>query len=296
MSSLFKPMAVTFTGLTADEHLLDVQQLGHSLVGFGRAANTVTHFYLNGQVVADSRLYQVRVYAGPPRENGVLYEFLALMATSQLPLYAPLLLEMAETVLPVLWRALIERLLGRNAESDKMIELLMQMVASNDDFRRQVHDGQMADKAWLQKHIDKLTEATRNPMAEATTPVGRSCRRETLHPDTPYAVEIDEAAAQSLRSKGELQVEESRTLELLLHAVNLDTGAARAEIVGQEGQVFPVKISDPLLSQTGNPYTRALHTRTALAVVAKPTTKDGQLVKLFVSDAAVSTSRATIIH
>jgi hypothetical protein len=47
------------------------------------------------------------------------------------------------------------------------------------------------------------------------------------------------------------------------------------------------KITDPALEHHGNIYTAALNEGSTLRVIAKPTLKEGEINRLFISDAEV---------
>lgn len=281
---LFQPTLVTFTGLYADDNIIEVQQLGRSLHGLSKLANGITQFYLNGSVIRDSRLFTVRVYTGPPQKNGVALELVAIMQSGQLPLYAPILLQMAENFLPKIWRAVVEIALNQSSNEERMLDAIIDLAQRHDEFAREVHAGHMRDKTWLQDHISQITEASRQALADTAAPVGRSCRREQVYPQDLDGVNIDEAVAQSLKSKGEIQVEEARQMTLVMHAVNVDTGSGRAEVVGEPG-LLSIKITDPALAVPENVYTQSLDRQVPITATAKPTIRDGAINRLYISDA-----------
>jgi len=284
LEPIIKPAIVTYTGLYADDHVVDVQDLGRSLIGLGRVANSVTHFWLYGEVVKDSRLFRVRHYAGPPQKNGVLYELAALMAQGQLPIFAPLLCELADAVLPHIWQAMIHRATGRGGEMHKALDLAHDTIVRYDDFARSVHDGHMADKRWLQDHVDSLTDANRRSMVEIPAPVGRSCNKETVWVGSVSPTEIDEPTAQVLRSKEPLQVGDTATYEAVLEAVDTTNGSCKFTVSG-DGKQTKGKITDPALANPENVYTRALDTKRSVVLTGKPVTKDGKIVQIYISDA-----------
>ncbi|MEQ8321417.1 MAG: hypothetical protein RH946_14200 [Rhodospirillales bacterium] len=282
---VFKPTIVTYRGHYADDHLVDGRELGSSLSGFTRTANVITNFYLDGKINLHPNSQKVRYYVGVPKENGVLYELIALMQTGHLPVYTPALIELASEFLPAIWRAIIEKSLGRRSESEAMLEIIKEMAERKDEFASKVHDGHMRDKAWLQDHIDQLSGKMRTSLEDAATPVGRSVKSEKLWPGQEFETEIDEQAADVLRSRGADQVGDQVNMILRLRAVNLDTGSGQAEIVGEEGNKLFVKITDPALQTPENIYSHSLDQQTAIHATVKPTLRDGEIAKIFISDA-----------
>ena len=66
--------------------------------------------------------------------------------------------------------------------------------------------------------------------------------------------------------------------------INTETGHCILTVEGFDKQVRG-KINDPVLSTPNVVYTRALNDRTPLQISAKPVKKDGQIYRLFISDA-----------
>ncbi|MCK6450753.1 MAG: hypothetical protein L6R19_07835 [Alphaproteobacteria bacterium] len=210
---IFRPIPLEYAGLYADDSLVDAQQLGESLVGLSRVSNSLIHFWLAGQVSRDPRLYQVRVYVGPPKAGSLIYEVMALMATGSLPLYAPLLCELAETVLPKIFGSVINWRIGRKAEADKMLDQIADITKSHGEFARDVHQGHLRDKAWLQEHVTKLTSLLTPALQKVPEPVGQSCRTIAFGRALVTApVVIDEPIAEVLKSKEPLEVGDMSTL------------------------------------------------------------------------------------
>ncbi|VFU08478.1 conserved protein of unknown function [Methylocella tundrae] len=102
--------------------------------------------------------------------------------------------------------------------------------------------------------------------------------------DRPRALPIDEPVAEALRSRGELTVGESREYRVRLEGVFKTNGACRVRLLDLD-KIVVGKITDPSVGSAGNVYTRALNDGAELIVVAKPTMKDGNINRLFISDA-----------
>lgn len=77
---LFEPIPIAYRGLFADQHFVDAQQFGQSLIGTSKIANSVCHELLFERVTHDPRKYHVRFCVGPSRENGLLQEIFAALS------------------------------------------------------------------------------------------------------------------------------------------------------------------------------------------------------------------------
>lgn len=280
---LFPAIPVEYGGLYT-ESLMDVQDLGISLQGLGKLANGIVHFYLHGQVARDARLYQVRVFAGPPKRGSILYDIIGLIVTGQLPLYAPLLCDLAETFVPRIMRGVIDLAVGRHSNTEQTIDKLIELANNHDAFARQVHEGHMRDKEWLKEHIDALAQQNHAPLRELVRPVGTSCRQIKFGNErvTDAAV-VDEPEAEALASKEKLEVGDTRQFRGTFEGVDTTNGVCKIKIDGGE-DVLRGKITDPALINVQNVYTHSLDTKRPIIITAKPVTKDGEIVRLFISD------------
>lgn len=281
---LFGRIPVEYGGLFASDHLIDVQALGLSLQGLGKLGNSVVHFYLSGEVIHDPRLYQVRVFAGPPKRGSVLYDIMALMVNHQLPLYAPQLCEMAEKFIPLIVRGVVDVTIGRKSDVNHVVDKFAEIAAQHIEFARQVHEGHMRDKAWLQEHIAMLAEQQRAPLRQLVNPVGRSCRQIKFGDENiTEAAVVDEAQADVIESKDDVELGDMRQLKGVLEAVDTITGSCKI-LLDNSDDVLRGKITDPALSNKQNIYTHSLDTKQPIIISAKPVTKDGKIVRLFISD------------
>lgn len=282
--SIFRPIPVEYQGLQADDAYLDAQQLGRSLVGLGRISNSTLHFYFEGSVSTDARLFRSRFYVGPPKEGSIIYELVALAAVGSLPLYFSLLCEIADLYVPKVISALIFWRIGRRQEFEKVLDELLQISARHEEFAHDIHQGHMMDKAWLQQHITDLARALIPAMRELPDPIGKSCKEMKIGSAEVVAepVTIDEPTAQVLQSKEELIVADTRQFRGLLLGVDTINGSCRLEI---EGGVVRGKITDPALGVAENVYTHALDTQRHVLITAKPVLHEGEIKRLYISDA-----------
>jgi hypothetical protein len=96
---------------------------------------------------------------------------------------------------------------------------------------------------------------------------------------------IDEPVAQALRSKGEMEVADEMETTMTIRSLNLDTGTGSADWDGEEGGRISIKVTDPALALPKNVYSGSLDGQIPIAVTAKPVLKDGEISRLYVSDA-----------
>jgi len=97
---------------------------------------------------------------------------------------------------------------------------------------------------------------------------------------------IDDATAEVIRSREPLTVGNSNTYRVKLEGVFKTNGACRVRIT-ENNRIVSGKITDPSVGTPGNVYTQALNDAAELVVTAKPTLKDGEIKRLFISDAKI---------
>jgi hypothetical protein len=278
---VFEPIRIVYRGLFADQHLVDAQQFGRSLVGTSKIANSILHELLTQQVTHDPRKFRVRFCVGPSRENGLLQEIIAVVVTG-LPLFTPFVTKIGRVFVEEMSKAMIYSVLKRPSDVNKALEVIGKQSEQYSELARSMHEGHMTDKAWLQELVTELVREHRRPLRELPDPVGRTVRTMTLGKENPII--IDEPTAEVLRSHEGLELGDTVECDVELVGVFKNNGACRIKLLGSDKVVLG-KISDPALDQPNNIYTRALNEGRALRVVAKPTLKDGQLYKLFITSA-----------
>lgn len=280
---VFRAIPVEYSGLFSDDHYIDLQEFGTSLQGLGKLSNSVVDFYLHGRV-ADPRVYRVRLFAAPPTKSSVLVDIVGVMVGSNLNLYSTLLCDMAtEMVIPLIKSVIFKRL-KRDDLMDKALDHIVTLSAQNTDFAKQVHEGHMTDKAWLQGHIDKLTERNSGALKELVRPVGSTCRQITVgRLDGEPPVAIGEAEAQAITSREELTVDDLKEYRGIFKGVDKTNGTCKFLPMGGDEEL-PGKITDPALINPQNPYTHSLDTDQAITIKAKAVLKNGNIVRLFISD------------
>ena len=126
--SIFESLPIRYQGLFADDHFVDAQQFGKSLIGASRLAKSSCHFFLFGEVADNRTNYPVRFYVGPSKENGYLQELFAMMSSGLLPLFTPTVLKIAHEYIQKLIEAVVKILLGQ--KSDSSTQLLSEVLSS----------------------------------------------------------------------------------------------------------------------------------------------------------------------
>ena len=229
-----------------------------------------------------------KYYVGPSKENGLLQELIAAMNSGLMPVLSPILLKTAKIVIEKLFDAVVKSALNQKSEAATAIEVVHDLAMRHQEFAQQVHAGHMQDKVWLQDVVGQLLNENRL-VRQVPEPVGRSVRQMIVG-GTGQGTLIDEPSAEVLRSTVEMEVGDTAMYEVEIEGVFKTNGACRVRLL-DGGRVVAGKITDPALDTPGNKYTAALNEGAVLRVTAKPTLKDGELHRLFISDAELLQGR-----
>jgi hypothetical protein len=151
------------------------------------------------------------------------------------------------------------------------------IVHTNDNLAR------MHDK--LIDTLPKLASATRGHGAQLVVPVGNTCKSLTQFDTPEQRIVINEPEAEVIRGGNRMEIAEmAEFLCTRISEINLETGHCILSVDGIDGAISG-KISDPALSEPNNIYTQALNNQSKFSFSAKPVKKDGEIIRLYVSDA-----------
>ncbi|UEM13648.1 hypothetical protein CIT37_42770 [Bradyrhizobium ottawaense] len=283
---LFEPIPIAYRGLLADQHFVDAQQFGRSLIGATKLANSICHELFWENITHDPRSYHIRFCVGPSRENGLLQEIFAISNSGQLPLYSPILITVAKKFIELSIKAVIDKVLSKK-DSNNAVDRIHELAMTHHEFAKQVHEGHMRDKAWLQRMITTMARENRASIRQLPDPVGRTVNHMQIG-GASVANVIDEPAAEVLRSPDMLSLGEKEEYVVRIHGVFKTNGACRVEILNApKKKIVSGKIADDELLKPGNIYTRALNEGLTLRVVAQPTIKDRKINRLFITQGEI---------
>ncbi|MBP2431497.1 hypothetical protein [Bradyrhizobium elkanii] len=284
---LFEPIPIAYRGLLADQHFVDAQQFGRSLIGTTKLANSICHELFWENITHDPRSYHIRFCVGPSRENGLLQEIFAISNSGQLPLYSPILITVAKKFIELSIKAVIDKVLSKK-DSNNTVDRIHELAMAHNEFAKQVHEGHMRDKAWLQRMITTMARENRASVRQLPDPVGRTVNHMQIG-DSSVATVIDEPAAEVLRSPDTLSLGDKEEYVVRIHGVFKTNGACRVEILNEpKKKIVSGKIADDELGKPGNIYTRALNEGLPLKVLAQPTIRDGKINRLFITHGEIA--------
>jgi hypothetical protein len=223
---------------------------------------------------------------GPAKENGYVQDLFAFASSGQLPLFSPLIIHVAKNLTELIFDAIVKAGAGRKDEMRAALAIISSMAENDHAIAKQLLNGNLQNQHWMQTRIEELTSEGRSALRDATEPVGKSVQTMRFG-EQAETLTIDEPVAVALRSRGEISAGHNTTYRVKFEGVFKTNGACRVRLLDYD-IVVPGRVTDPAVTLDENLYIRALADGTELIVMAKPTLKDGQITKLFISDALVA--------
>lgn len=264
--------SIRYEGGNADEHMLELSQLGQSLQGFARVLAVCSHLANTGKYNKQYDSLSVRVYAAPVQEHHC-YEVLTVI--KDIALSKELWSGFGGVAVTLLTQYVFGR---RSAEEMKYLsEALKQSLGQN---------ASMADR--LLTTIDRMAEALQPAAKQALAPVGNSCQSIGIYKpgeEKPFMV-LDQGTKNALNHGPDVQITELKTFVGVISEMDMETGGCRVTVEGLEGAGrITATITDPVGRSAGNPYALAMAKAMPITFSAKAEVDpDGNILRLYISD------------
>lgn len=292
MTGVAGHMDVKYDGGDADRHLLDSAQYARSVDGSGRLYRLVSHYCLHGEVLSGKKQSDLRCFSAPPREGSFDSTLVILTAlTHQYPAFNDVYKKAFDWLVAKVMGHIKEALSG-SSNVKELVDVIKEQAKSSSELNTLLANGLIKANDNLASLHEKmmvsipgLIEAAKSPMRAALAPVGKSCNQITQFSDSEHPVVISEPEALAIRSDGDVVVGDPGDYVVTrIYSLSVDSGVCRVEIEGYAG-TYHGKINDVALTQPNNPYTQALNRHEPLKVRARPVFKDGELHRLFITEA-----------
>ncbi|QPH53924.1 hypothetical protein [Pontivivens ytuae] len=271
-----------YDGRAAAEHHVDMRQLGESLIGLDRIANTGLIALSDYRFPKQRERFPLNIVAEKPQAGS-----LEIVATLQSvgPVVMPLVHDMfRDRAKAILWDWTSWVFLmagGRESDAAGHFNKLAELT-------KEIHQGrfesEQANRDFMLEVLDKVLPATK----KAVSPVGYTADELIIpQPDNPSVLtRIDHPTADVIRSGGQLEIGDMATFVVRVDALTRHNRTVRLELEGDEGRYITGFVSDPLFDEVENMYLSALANRGWIAVTAKPgLARDQSVRRLYISDA-----------
>lgn len=265
-------LTIRYQGASADQHQVDLRDLGRSLVGIERLLAYGLFSMDTGRLPHKREALPFNIHATQAHEG--CFEIGVVLTAGAA--FAPGIHEMYITgASKVLWTYLsgVFRMTSGDEQASK--ELVSQALDN-------------LDKSDERRHLEMMelirTPTIQNHAGAAVAPIGISC-------DTMIVVsqgqetEIDFAMAEAIRSKGKRRTGARRTMTVVVDGIihhNRQLRVYLGELEGREGPLVAY-VRDSAIKQVPNVYARAAARRLPIVVTARPNfSQDGSVHSLVI--------------
>lgn len=291
MKDIVNPLSMKYIGNETDTNVIDAIQFGESIGGAGRIYTSVAHFCTFGEILQPRASSELRCYASVPKEG--CYEAILIVATAanQYQLFSDMYKPAMDWLMAKITEYIKDKLIGRG-DAVELAKIIAEQAKASNELNTILANGLLsanqntadAHKSLIEM-LPQLVDSNANRMKNLVAPVGRSCAELKQFSGTKNEFSISEPEAAVIRSEQDLEVGDAAEYKCrLISELNIKTGHCNLEVEGI-GKVVTGKISDPVLSEPNSIYSQSLNDHTGFECTAKPVLKDGEIHKLYISDA-----------
>ena len=271
---------VRYEGGDAEQHVLDMRQLGESLIGIERLINTGLYVLEHGERPGHGRVLKSAVRVSTPQPGSL--EFIP---------------DLVAGVYPFLSESIVQRHIGAILRQLVKIPLLAmgglehEAQGRTDDLLEKVlaaseSAAERTERADERRHREqmKVYDLLSHPWAyhaarNAVSPVGKGCDCMQISDDETSDT-ITPIMAEAIRTRGYVKIGELKELSVLVDGFIHRTRQLRVVHPDMPDRLVTAYVRDPAFNVTPNIYTEAASSRKHLRVHARDIRKGDRLIAL----------------
>ena len=269
---------VRYEGGDAKQHVLDMRQLGESLIGIERLINTGLYVMEHGERPGHGRVLKSVVRVSTPRAGSL--EFIPDLVAGVYPLLGESIVQRhIGAILRQLVKTPLLAMGGLEHQAqDRTVDLLEKVMAASDRAAERTERADERRHREQMKAYDLLAhqwayDAARN----AVSPVGNGCDCMQISDDETSDT-VTPMMAKAIRTRGSMKIGEPRELFLLVDGFIHRTRQLRVVHPDLPDRLVTAYVRDPAFNVTPNIYTEAASSRKRLRVHARELRKGDRLV------------------
>lgn len=271
---------VRYEGGDAQQHVLDMRQLGESLIGIERLVNTGLYVLEHGDRPGHGRLLKSVVRVSTPQPGSL--EFIPDLVAGVYPLLSD---SFVQSHIGAILRQLVKiPLLAMGGQEHEALvrtdDLLEKTLAASE------REAERRERADERRHREQMKiyellshqwayEAARN----AVSPVGKGCDCMQISDDETSDT-VTPMMAEAIRTRGSVKIGEPKELSVLVDGFIHRTRQLRVVHPEVPDRLVTAYVQDPAFDVTPNIYTEAASSQERLRVHARDLRKGDRLVAL----------------
>lgn len=274
MEILKNPIVIKYDGLDADQHEIELSSFAESIKGLEKIISVAATFAINQRYIKRRDAMEIRVMATTPSEGSFSLPLILAWVSQN---------ALASNVVGGLIVAVVSYIFSKlsgNKQEMKELRTALETAIKELGNKDQAVVGRLLDT------IDNMAASLRPAAKQALTPVGDSVSSlSVLSKDqkvNPFIVGVAEKDA--IISENDTEIIAEREYKVRFHEMNKDTNSCRISFLNDDEIRIPAIIVDPCISLVENTYITAFANNAYITVKAKASMKDGEIIKLFISD------------
>ncbi|MBB5709306.1 hypothetical protein [Sphingomonas xinjiangensis] len=264
---------IRYDGLDAANHSIEIDALGDSLKGLGRIIGVAATFAITEKLVLHSDARPLKVVVGPPEANCLtLHAALAWVDQSDF---------MAGTA-SALTASLVTYVITRFARRK---EEMKHLRAIAEQALKQAGHRDDAIITRLLDTVDKMADSLKPAVRKAVKPVGVTAQTMTIRGSRAdgEALVVDKAMRDVIDADEPIEIGDEVAITVRFFEMNWDTRTCRIATESDPETRYSAEITDPAIQVPNNAYATAFAGQTPLAVRAKPTLREGEVERWYIS-------------
>lgn len=273
-------LALSYDGLAASEHRMDMRRLGYAMVGLDHIVTYGVVAVVEWRMARPRERVDFELVAEAPKAGSVDILGALIAAHQGLQANLPFLIQIINDKAPdILWywvSFVFKRLGGREKEADKHLEKIL-------DLMDKMHEREKLDRDKERQTLLQVVDRLAPHASSVAVPVGdlaNVLRFRRRSDGATTEIGVPEAAA--IRSKEPLEVGDETLMMLRIDGLTKHTNRGSVELPEEPGRYYPAEIRDPVFEVSPNPYISAMNGDEVIHVRVVPSYRAGELHRLYI--------------
>ncbi|MDA0782804.1 MAG: hypothetical protein O2942_11145 [Proteobacteria bacterium] len=267
----FESILIRYDGLDADNHQIDLHDLGVSVQGISKIITTIATFSITKNYKKGQRNLDCRVVVGVPKENCYsLQAFIEVLDKS--PFLSTAAAGICSGLTVLIFQYVWALLSGRDKEMDVLRTALIESMSQN---------GKREDR--LLDIIDKMAMGLLSSAKQAVQPIERSCKTIKFGNKEGYYTTVDTADKKVIHSE-DVSFTNPQPYNVFITELDMKNFTCKVSLIEDLHRRFNAKITDPQIELPNNKYVVAMADKKAIIVIAKQRLQKDIVKEFIISD------------
>jgi hypothetical protein len=280
---------VIYLGGEAADHVIDMRQLGTSLIRVDKLVSDVVVALSARRLPKKGERAPFLMKAREPVAGSVEVPAILQEAAGLLPLGWQVLQTAGPEIIWNWLKAVVAYHGGDKADAEKFLDAMLELSRQAHDARDRADQARARD---LDRHMQEnrewrdmmmtLIERSQTAAAQAVNPVGASVTKMRIVTGGRN-VDIDTPTADKIKAGDRLDIQPMREMVLRVDGFTFHNRKLSIEHPERSG-FLDADVQDPIFDQDDNPYTVAAGRKARVRVQAKPGYRGDRLIKLYIME------------